>query len=62
VAIDVLARKLDLRGSKGRERVVLATVDIPLALVRRRLIADEPVPDEAERLIEPAIRALLGLD
>jgi AcrR family transcriptional regulator len=61
-AIDALAAKLGLRGSDGRERVVLATVDVPLALVRRHLIAGEPVPKGAEKLLEPAVRALIGLD
>ncbi|HYJ20542.1 MAG TPA: TetR family transcriptional regulator [Solirubrobacterales bacterium] len=61
-AIADLAEQLRLRGNEGRERVVLATVDLPLALVRRHLIADEPVPKRAERLIEPAVRALLFLD
>jgi AcrR family transcriptional regulator len=61
-AIAALAEKLGLRGSDGRERVVLATVDVPLALVRRHLISGEPVPKGAERLIEPAVRALIGLD
>jgi AcrR family transcriptional regulator len=61
-ALDVLAAKLRLRGGDGRERMVLATIDLPLALVRRHLIAGEPVPEEAERMIGPAIRALLGLD
>ncbi len=60
-AIDVLAAKLGLGGDEGRERAVLATVDVPLALVRRHLTSGEPVPERAERLIEPAVRALLGL-
>jgi len=61
-AIGALTAKLGLGGADGRERVVLATVDIPLALVRRHLLAGEPVPQSAERLIEPAVRALLALD
>jgi AcrR family transcriptional regulator len=60
-AIDTLTAKLNLAGGNGRERVVLAIVDLPLALVRRHLTAGEPVPEEAESLIEPAVRALLGL-
>jgi AcrR family transcriptional regulator len=60
-AIDSLAAKLDLHGSDGRERAMLATVDLPLAFVRRHLSAGEPIPDGAERLIEPAVRALLSL-
>lgn len=61
-AIDALAGKLGLGDGDGRERVVLAIVDIPLALVRRHLLAGEAVPKGAEKLIEPAVRALLDLD
>lgn len=60
-ALAGLARRLGGRGREGRERVVLATVDLPLALVRRRLRAGEPIPAGAERTIEPAVLALLGL-
>jgi AcrR family transcriptional regulator len=60
-AIDALTARLGLAGSRDRERVVLATVDLPLALVRRCLSAGAAVPEDAERLIEPAVRALLGL-
>lgn len=61
-AIDFLAERLALDGREGRERTLLATVDLPLALVRRRLSAGEPVPAGAEGPIEPAVLALLGLD
>jgi AcrR family transcriptional regulator len=61
-AVDALAGKLGLGDGDGRERVVLATVDVPMALVRRHLSAGESVPEGAERLIEPAVRALLALD
>jgi hypothetical protein len=60
-AIDALATKLGLGENDGRERTTLATIDLPLALVRRHLSAGEPVPAGAERLIEPAVRALLSL-
>jgi AcrR family transcriptional regulator len=60
-AIDALATKLELGGSDGLERTTLATVDVPLALVRRHLTAGKPVPAGAEQLIEPAVRALLSL-
>lgn len=60
-AIDDLAAKLGLHGSDGHERAMLATVDVPLAFLRRHLSAGEPVPAGAERLIEPAVRALLSL-
>jgi AcrR family transcriptional regulator len=59
-AIADLAAKLGLHGSDGRERTVLATIDIPLALVRRHLISGEPVPQGARQLIEPAVRALIS--
>lgn len=58
-AINGLVVKLGLRGTDARERTLLATVDLPLALVRRRLAAGERVPVGAEQLIEPAVRALL---
>jgi AcrR family transcriptional regulator len=61
-AIGALTAKLGLGGDDGRERVVLATVDIPLALVRRHLLANGRVLAKAERLIEPVVRALLALD
>lgn len=60
-AIVAMATKLGLSGDDGRERTTLATVDLPLALVRRHLTAGEAVPVGAERLIEPAVRALLSL-
>jgi len=59
-AIAALAARLGLPGSDGRERTVLAVVDIPLALVRRHLSSGEPVPVGAEQLIEPAVRALIS--
>jgi AcrR family transcriptional regulator len=58
-AITALAAKLGLSAVEGVERVTLATVDLPLALVRRHLLAGRPVPSAAEQLIEPAARALL---
>jgi AcrR family transcriptional regulator len=58
--IDGLAAKLDLSESDARERTLLATVDLPLALVGRRLASGEPVPAGAEQLIEPAVRALIS--
>ena len=59
-AIDALVGKLALRGSDARERVLLATVDLPLALVRRHLSSGEPVPVGAEQLVEPAVQALIS--
>lgn len=60
-AIEALAERLGAGSEEERERVVLATVELPLALVRRRLRAGEPIPAAAERTIEPGVRALLGL-
>ena len=57
--VRALARALGQQGRLGLERVVFAIVDIPLALVRRHLAADAPVPRGAEQLIEPAVRALV---
>lgn len=57
-AIDALAGKLGSEGEEGRERIALAVVDIPLALVRRHLNAGEALPEGAEQAIEPAVRAL----
>jgi AcrR family transcriptional regulator len=59
-AIDALVAKLGLRGTAARERVLLATVDLPLALVRRHLSSGEPIPVNAEQLVEPAVRALVS--
>lgn len=61
-AVADLAERLDAAGEEGRERVILAVVELPLALVRRRLRAGEAIPAGAERTVEPAVRALLGLD
>lgn len=58
-AIERLAERLGLDDRGGRERLRLAIVDIPLALVRRRLGAGERPPEGAERMIEPAVLALL---
>lgn len=60
-AIADLAERLGADGEEGLERIVLATVELPLALVRRRLRAGEPIPATAEQTIEPAVRSLLGL-
>jgi AcrR family transcriptional regulator len=42
------------------DRVVLAAVDIPYAVVRRRLRAGDPMSRRAEALVEESARALLG--
>lgn len=55
-----LSRRLGLRGVVDRERLLLAAVDLPYALVRRHLRAGTAIPEEAERLVEETARAILG--
>jgi AcrR family transcriptional regulator len=55
-----LGRRIGVRGRAGRERIVLALADIPLALVRRHLNAGEPIPIGAEDLVATTTRALLA--
>jgi AcrR family transcriptional regulator len=59
-AFERLGRRIGVRGRAGRERIVLALADIPLALVRRHLNAGEPIPIGAEDLIATTTRALLA--
>ena len=47
-------------GRDTLDRVVLAAVDIPYAVVRRRLRTGEPMTRRAEALAEESARALLG--
>jgi AcrR family transcriptional regulator len=47
-------------GRDTLDRVVLAAVDIPYAIVRRRLRTGEPMSRRAEALVEESARALLG--
>jgi hypothetical protein len=42
------------------ERVILAAVDMPYAVLRRRLRAGDPIGRDAEALVEDCARALLG--
>jgi AcrR family transcriptional regulator len=50
-----------LGGSRDRhERVILAAVDVPYAVLRRRLSAGDPIGRDAEALVEECARALLG--
>src|ERR671918_436003 len=50
-----------LAGSRdGQERVILAAVDIPYAVLRRRLRAGDPIGRDADALVEECARALLG--
>lgn len=59
-ALRALAREAGRDDRAGRERVVLATVDIPYALVRRHLRAGTRIPASAGDLVEEAARALLS--
>jgi AcrR family transcriptional regulator len=47
-------------GRDTLDRVVLAAVDIPYAVVRRRLRAGDPMSRRAEALVEDSMRRLLG--
>ncbi|WP_017597312.1 TetR/AcrR family transcriptional regulator [Nocardiopsis lucentensis] len=58
----VLARDLRDPGEpeeRARERVALAVVELPLALVRRHLVRERGVPEEAASLAADAARRLL---
>jgi AcrR family transcriptional regulator len=47
-------------GRDTLDRVILAVVDIPYAVVRRRLRAGDPISRRAEALVEESVRALIG--
>jgi AcrR family transcriptional regulator len=47
-------------GRDRTERVILAAVDMPYAVLRRRLRAGDPIGRDAEALVEDCARALLG--
>lgn len=49
-----------LAGPEGRDRIVLALIDLPLGVVRRPLRAGHPLPPHAEHLAEECAAALLG--
>jgi AcrR family transcriptional regulator len=55
-----LAKRLGLSGRDERERLLVATVDLPYAVVRRHLRASTPIPNSAGRLVSLAARALLS--
>ncbi|MET9956497.1 helix-turn-helix domain-containing protein [Streptomyces sp. NPDC006339] len=58
-SIGGLAADLGAADERGRDRVVLALIDLPLSLVRRHLRAGEPLPPHAEDLAEECTAALL---
>jgi AcrR family transcriptional regulator len=59
-ALGHLARRLGLSGRDARERLLVATVDLPYAVVRRHLRATTPIPDSAARLVSVTARVLLS--
>jgi AcrR family transcriptional regulator len=59
-ALGRLARRLGLSGRDARERLLLATVDLPYAVVRRHLRATTPIPDSAGRLVSATAHVLLS--
>lgn len=59
-ALAALAASLDLHGPEGADRVTLALIDLPLALVRRHLRAGAALPAHTEDLAEQGAAALLG--
>jgi len=59
-ALGHLARRLGLSGHDARERLLVATVDLPYAVVRRHLRATTPIPDSAGRLVSATARLLLS--
>ncbi|MBT2439167.1 TetR/AcrR family transcriptional regulator [Streptomyces sp. ISL-36] len=59
-SIGTLAEALGATGAAGRDRVTLALVDLPIAVVRRHLNAGDPLPPHAETLAEECTAALLA--
>jgi AcrR family transcriptional regulator len=59
-ALGDLATRLGLSGPEARERLLVATVDLPYAVVRRHLRATTPIPDSAGRLVCATARLLLS--
>ncbi|WP_405576518.1 TetR/AcrR family transcriptional regulator [Streptomyces sp. NBC_01092] len=58
-SLSALAEALDATDEQGLDRVTLALVDLPLAMVRRHLRAGTPLPPHAEDLTEECTKALL---
>jgi AcrR family transcriptional regulator len=59
-ALGHLARRLELSGRDARERLLVATVDLPYAVVRRHVRARTPIPDSAADLVSDTARLLLS--
>jgi AcrR family transcriptional regulator len=59
-ALRHLGRRLGLSGRDAPERLLVATVDLPYAVVRRHLRATTPIPDSAGRVVSATARLLLS--
>ncbi|MEU9130915.1 TetR/AcrR family transcriptional regulator [Kitasatospora sp. NPDC048540] len=59
-SLATLAEALGAAGPQDRDRVVLALIDLPLAVVRRHLRAGDPLPPYAEELAEESTATLLA--
>ncbi|MEV6567313.1 TetR/AcrR family transcriptional regulator [Streptomyces kronopolitis] len=59
-AMAALAGALGQHGRPALDRVTLAVIDLPLALVRRHLRGGSPLPPHAEDLAEQCTAALLA--
>ncbi|MCC0100363.1 TetR/AcrR family transcriptional regulator [Streptomyces flavotricini] len=58
--LGMVGAAIGLTGPEGRDRIVLALIDLPLGVVRRPLRAGHPLPAHAEDLAEECAAALLG--
>lgn len=59
-AIDDLLRRLGEQGAPATDRIMLAIVELPTALIRRYLRAGQPIPPHATELADQAAAALLS--
>ena len=55
--VEALARRIG--GPAARERVALATVDLPYGAIRRRLLGGKPPPPALDDPVAAAVRAIL---
>ncbi|MGA5553058.1 TetR/AcrR family transcriptional regulator [Streptomyces lavendulocolor] len=59
-SLGALADALGATDARGRERIALALVDLPLTVIRRHLRAGTELPPYAEDLAEECAAALVG--
>jgi len=59
-AVAHLAERLGATTAVEAERISLAVIDLPLAIVRRHLRAGRPLPGHAEELAERCVADLIG--